>query len=234
MSKHQLQLRENVVTFLVGVGLVVSLLYAVLQRTLSDFIWGSFPVALVFGTIFILLTVREWRRSQKVSLPIQVGVNLLAVSILSPFYYAVGVVLKDTWLWARILPNDTAARQIAPRVIVAVGILAVGTALFWLRLRIRAVYGATEVVVAVVIALAQTRQQSLSAVATNPQIALALLTASIYLVVRGLDNIHHGLYKSPPDKVALALIRRLRQASTIVVVTNEGGNSTRASAATDK
>jgi hypothetical protein len=197
---------------LIGIG-AIAVVYAAMNRTTLEFTSGWGTVAVVLGALLVPLVWADWRtedRRGKAELTI---VMLIGVSVASVVYYSAGVLLKDFWLWARNLPSDTTARLVGSRAIIALGILGVGSLLFWLRLRVRAIYGATEVVVAIVIALAQTRQQPLSSFAANPELGLALLTASVYLVVRGLDNIHQGLYKTPVDRVALGFIRLLRRMS---------------------
>jgi hypothetical protein len=91
----------------------------------------------------------------------------------------------------------------------------VGTMLFWFRLRHRSAYGITEALVGLYIAAQKVQQLSQAAGQTKPpgvDLAFALLTASVYLVVRGLDNVHQGMYRDPKDpwvSVALGYSRLL-------------------------
>ncbi len=99
----------------------------------------------------------------------------------------------------------------------ALAILVAGGVAFWLRLRFRCVYGLTEVMVGVVVGVYRLLTDTSSALPSfmggsgSLQAFLALLTASIYLVVRGLDNMHQGLYKEPKDPMAAKLIERFRR-----------------------
>lgn len=77
--------------------------------------------------------------------------------------------------------------------ILITGILATtfAYALFFFRLRSRTLYGVTETFVGLLVA--EHHALSISNTATNdPSVFLAILTAGIYLMVRGLDNIHQG------------------------------------------
>jgi hypothetical protein len=93
--------------------------------------------------------------------------------------------------------------------ITAALVLFLGITCFMLRLHGRAVYGLVEVVVGVTVALRRLDISKIGQVATDPELALALLTASIYLVVRGFDNIHQGLTKEPRDAVSQLFLRWL-------------------------
>lgn len=46
---------------------------------------------------------------------------------------------------------------------------------------------------------------------SDPTFYFALLTARVFLVVRGLDNIHQSAFKEPKDPVALWVMDALRQ-----------------------
>jgi hypothetical protein len=224
MSKRQIRLADSTLPLFLSVIAATAILYAVWHRTFSEFIVGVSVPAIVLTMGWVGSALAAWRRwTDWKEIAGYIILVLIIVPIISIFYYSVGVFLKDLWLWTRTLPSDTTAKLIGSRALVGVGTLGFGAALFWFRLRMRAIYGTTEVVVAIVIALAQTRQHTLSSLATNPQLALALLTASLYLVVRGLDNIHHGIYKDPPDQFARGLFQWMRRVSPKIVEVRQPG-----------
>jgi len=76
----------------------------------------------------------------------------------------------------------------------AVGSLIAGASLFLVRLRYRSVYGLTEVAVGLYLGWDKGAEVvgPLSVASSNRTFLLAMLTASIYLVVRGFDNMHVG------------------------------------------
>jgi hypothetical protein len=88
----------------------------------------------------------------------------------------------------------------------------IGT-LFYFRLRVRSVYGLTEVVVGIGMACSKLcpfgLQESVANSIGNRSFLVPMLTASIYLIVRGLDNVHQGLVQKPPDPVAAAIVGKL-------------------------
>lgn len=101
------------------------------------------------------------------------------------------------------LANTLTERNVS----VAVGVIGtgvVGVMLFYFRLKLRCLYGCSEVLVGLLVAGARLNDE------TNPSIdapvLIALLTAGAYLVVRGLDNVHQGL-KSQDDPFVSYLIR---------------------------
>lgn len=95
-------------------------------------------------------------------------------------------------------------------ILVATITLGGGLALFTARLKWRCLYGVSEGFIGIVVA---THRYYNDTLATSPvpvsAIALAILTAGIYLVVRGIDNIHQGLTKAPLDPYGQAFLRRL-------------------------
>lgn len=90
--------------------------------------------------------------------------------------------------------------------------LAGGAVLFAFRLKYRSVYGLSEATVGTLIA-AQ-RFSDPSAQLTDASFFMVFLTAGVYLVVRGLDNMHQGLTKPPIDPLAKKFLASIRSAST--------------------
>jgi hypothetical protein len=72
-------------------------------------------------------------------------------------------------------------------------------ALFYFRLKLRFVYGCSEVCFGFIVAVARTTSDAASNSVASPTFLLAMLTASVYLIVRGLDNMHQGASKAPLD-----------------------------------
>jgi hypothetical protein len=107
------------------------------------------------------------------------------------------------------------ARQFGPLVTVFVSsvigstICTIGVGLFLFRLHRRSCYGATEALVGAFIGISKAIDAKTSLASAN--LWLALLTASIYLLVRGLDNIHQGLTREPMDPWAAGFASRIKQ-----------------------
>lgn len=84
--------------------------------------------------------------------------------------------------------------------------LIAGGVLFFIRLKFRCLYGGTEVIVGVAVGYFQAARVSPD-IPLDESFFVPFLTAAIYLVVRGLDNMHAGLKSSNPDFVARRLLK---------------------------
>lgn len=195
-----------------GVVLVLSFLYAAFTRTLADFM-ASPPLyiagSLVLVALVAVVTVAVTEGLGKFSFSwIAVLVGLLLFSAAAGvFYYGVGLAIKDAYLW---WGQHTFSRleviYLAPLV---TGI--VGGALFWLRLRLRSTYGMTEVVAGLLVSTFKVTAEDTTSFLQRTDFYIAFLTAGIYLVVRGLDNVHQGLTKDEHrDPLFACISGRLR------------------------
>jgi hypothetical protein len=110
-------------------------------------------------------------------------------------YYGVGVALKDFYLWA-IRPAN---RLHTALFVLGIAAIAVGVVLFMFRLRLRFAYGLTESVVGVVVAVSKLSEDLSAKAAFSANTYIVVLTAGVYLMVRGFDNMHTGLTKDPVD-----------------------------------
>lgn len=183
--------------------MLATLAYAIRTRTLEDFL--RYPSAIaaavaVVVTAALLLGWHStgWRRPNKETLlAILVGGPLMLATA-GVLYYSAAVAVKDLYLWLL----DPSSRQ--PLTVVAAGALtlAIGGLLFFFRLKLRCVYGLSEALVGVVVAVHRVATTAISAATFDAGFYLAILTAGIYLVVRGLDNVHQGLTKEPIDPIA--------------------------------
>ena len=122
---------------------------------------------------------------------------------LSGYALATADTARAVYAW---LSNPAINRGDASAV-VAVLVCLLGVTLFWFRLHMRACYGAVEVLVGIYVALSQVQATAPGVAITERSVLLALLTAGVYLVVRGLDNVHQGCTGSKPDRIALLLMR---------------------------
>jgi hypothetical protein len=107
-----------------------------------------------------------------------------------------------------------------PALVAALIVLALGGALFLFRLKHRAIYGCTEIIVGVLIGIDRFGDpwQTGAALATSTNtVSLALsLSAGVYLVVRGADNVHEGLTNEKKlDPLAMRLIRYMRKPASV-------------------
>lgn len=181
--------------------MLITFIYGIRNRSFSDFIhYGGniFGALLSIGCIVLIAYIVtniskgiEWK-----------FIGLLIIALPFAFilgsieYYSMFVTLKDIFLWIKS-PSFSGNGKV---ICIALLTLALGAGLFYFRLKLRACYGMTEAVVGLIVATNKipTEAQDI----TNPEFYLAILTASLYLVVRGFDNIHQGLTKDPKDPLA--------------------------------
>lgn len=125
-----------------------------------------------------------------------IAITPIVFYLFSIFLYAIGASIFDVIRWV-VSPT-------ASTTIVAALTLGTGAALFALRLCFRSIYGLSEMLVGVLIACY--RFASDAKATSDPNFYIAMLTAGVYLVVRGLDNVHQGLVKEPKDPAASRLV----------------------------
>ena len=156
----------------------------------------------IFGTI-IFTKRHEWTKPDKVTVLILFLVPIM-VALGGLFYYSIAASVVDLYKWVR-------SPRISKNGVVLITIclsLSLGLLLFFFRLKLRAVYGLTETVVGLGIAGLKTQNINHQ---FDAEFYLAILTASIYLVVRGLDNFHQGITKEPRDKVIMKILYYFRR-----------------------
>ncbi|MBL8677297.1 MAG: hypothetical protein JNJ47_07790 [Alphaproteobacteria bacterium] len=79
--------------------------------------------------------------------------------------------------------------------------------LFIFRLKRRAIYGVVEAITGLVVASYRVYSDYPFDL-KDPGFYLALLTAGIFLIVRGFDNIHQGLVNNPKGTLAIKMHNR--------------------------
>jgi hypothetical protein len=84
--------------------------------------------------------------------------------------------------------------------------LVAAAALFSFRLGFRAIYGLSEAAVGLWVGVGRVNTD-----AAGSALIIPILTASVYLMVRGFDNIHQGLTKDPKDPMATKALEWLRR-----------------------
>lgn len=126
--------------------------------------------------------------------------------VLGLSFYSCGVGLIDLIEW---ITKTQFFRESAGTLLAEVFVIVAGILLFWFRLRHRSFYGLTEALVGLSIAAQKVHQQGFQNL-PRTDVALVLLTASVYLFVRGLDNVHQGIYGRDKDPWMVWMTARLR------------------------
>ena len=197
---------------------VLAVIHAVKTRTVDDFIRYPLYVAVPIGVVGIAIAVAVWWQAKRPSPTVETWVGLcfapVILYLVGAMYYAVAATLKDIYLW---LQSPSLSRNEAIGVGVALT-LVLGAALFYFRLRLRSVYGMTEALVGMAVAGHRVSTE-IDRASSDPGFYLAVLTAGVYLVVRGFDNIHQGAKEPASDPVAARVRRWIKR------VGDEGGTA---------
>lgn len=190
-----------------GITLFSSVMYGVMARTVADFLaypisYAGYLYSILLGLIFgrwFYFGFPKTPLSEKI---IAILAPLPVSVIICILYYTLGVSIKDFIDW---FPSHADANELAVGV-AALLTLTMGIVLFAVRLKWRCVYGLTEVVVGVFVAVRHVADKDILGNLWDSNIYLFVLTAGIYLVVRGLDNMHQGLTKEPFDFLSKKII----------------------------
>lgn len=164
--------------------------YSIATRTLDDYVTYVTGLTAFWQLFLSYLSMRlahlERREIRAPDFKMFVYFLIRAVPF-AVITYAIGVCLKDLYIWL-------AATQYT--VIVVGATLVIGFYLFAFRRDLRFLYGVSEVLVGLLVsAYRYAPQTSL----WQFDVFLPFLTAGVYLVVRGFDNIHQGLNSDPID-----------------------------------
>lgn len=130
--------------------------------------------------------------------------SYLAAFIVSGAILGVAVIVR--WCYLGLKGGSLPGTQTG--IGVAIAVLFFGFLLFMFRLRFRVCYGLTEIFAGMLVAFLQVQPLSTGAATFNLALGITLLTAGVYLVVRGLDNFHVGINSPKPDAL-WALMSRL-------------------------
>jgi hypothetical protein len=200
-------------TILEHIGLTVylgtllsSVGYAIYARSLDSWLEYTPWIA---GIQIVLLQIRLtahwgmtetdpfafWTLKKMVALWVLIPTAAIAMTVL---LYSIGVSVKDLYL---LITSPAYSRPTA-LVGIGLGTLVAGLILFYFRLSMRCIYGLTEAMTGITVAVHRVSSETIPAASLSSGLYLAILTAGVYLVVRGLDNIHIGLTKEPYDPVA--------------------------------
>jgi hypothetical protein len=168
-----------------------------------DFIIGLFA-----GIYYRLMEPAFWSKPPNNKIVFTI-VFIVPFSIISGIFFHAIFSLNEyyeyflTWVNS---PQTTKQQAIIISVSVA---SAFGGLLYYMRFKIRAIYGFSEALVGLYIAGSRVAENKAITI-SDPQFLIAYLTAAIYLVVRGLDNIYLGCTKDPLDPVAVKLISSIK------------------------
>lgn len=187
-----------IITALAGAILLSALIYSIRNRTSADVIRYGGILALVFWLpTTITVAVGYWKDKSKRNLQLLLALPVISAA-LGATYYLLFAAVWDLLKWLINLWSSTVGGFIA----VAACTLLIGTGLFLFRLKYRFLYGMSEAAVGVIVASYRFSPTDPLRTLTDPNFYFAFLVSGVYLVVRGLDNMHQGTMKEPIDPVA--------------------------------
>lgn len=185
--------------FLIAAISLAAVIYSALNRSIEEYLRYSMVLAIPFAAVFIHLAWQDRQRGIRRFLFYSIFVWPTVSLMQGAWFYSLIVALKDSGVWLFHNVTFTTSSVIAMTLLTAT----IGSLLFWFRLRYRCLYGSTEASVGLLIAgYKYLGTGAAYTIPSDPNFYLVVLTAGIYLVVRGLDNIHQGLYGTPGDPIA--------------------------------
>ncbi len=182
----------------------VAVLHTILHRTPNEFFEESFPIAVFLAIISYGFFAMRWSIFGHPKFNIHLfllPVLYLPVAIiaLTVVYYGIWGALQDGYVWVE--------HQSPPRglfvAFIGVMVVGLGYALFLFRLHARFFFGLTEAITGLVIALRNIPENA-DPVLWSSQIFIVILTAGIFLIVRGFDNMYTGLKSESLDALLKA------------------------------
>ncbi|MDO8385078.1 MAG: hypothetical protein Q7T13_01595 [Polaromonas sp.] len=200
---------EKRLSWLFPIYLIASLYYGFSTRTDEDLLRVMMVPILVFWALSIvtgifLIFEHDTTRNKAITLfvfvfgaPIGMGSALAVYYLLlaAPIDLVYWLLEKWTWRFGSIA-------------IIATATLIAGSALFYFRLKARCMYGLSEALAGLSIASYKFVEIGESRALTDPNFFMVVLTAGVYLVVRGFDNVQQGLTREPIDQFTLQFLHR--------------------------
>lgn len=218
-SKVRIHKTLSVWHFLILSPFLIAIIYSTFNRTLDDYVSNSILIVVIIESAVLLNIAYGWITLGQLKPPVSIGAvvaSFMAAVIIAPIYYSAAVAVRDLYIFL-LSPESGRTPTVFITVIMTLGL---GIGLFIFRLKARAYYGLTEIMVGVTVAVYRVTTTPGSNLISSTDLYLAVLTAGIYLVVRGLDNVHQGLDKEP-DSFLARLIRGRNLQRPVVEVTVE-------------
>ncbi|MEQ6289619.1 hypothetical protein ACFPAG_03220 [Vogesella sp. GCM10023246] len=174
---------------------IASIFYALGNYTKSSIFFASVLISIPIMIFDPANAADAPQRPDNQSSSIREGFDLLSGTFVGFLLTSFFLAAKDNWSKvAQQIVEIFIGNPVFSQVII---VTIVASFLFIFRLKFRFWYGLSESLCGIVVAISKS-QSSLSGI-FNTNYLLIILTASVYLIVRGFDNMHQGIYsiKSP-------------------------------------
>jgi hypothetical protein len=172
------------------------------HRTVADFIEYSTQIAVIQGFFVYYRIFLWWRIAARPKFRLKLLLLMIVVLpfgliLLSILYYALWAGLKESYFQIEsLIPSKIFATGFT-----VIAVILVGYLLFQFRMAARFCYGLTEAVVGVIVAVSRIPFQIRDPASWDTGTYLAMLTAGVYLLVRGFDNMYVGLKPDSYDRI---------------------------------
>lgn len=183
--------------FLFLILIIASITYAFLHRQWTDWWLYSYTAAIPLAIGFMFREGRMYWENAQTSREkaFVIARLLLPAPILAIFltpvggiYYGTAAAITDVLFWIALQLSENG--RSASLAVIATALL--GSIFFVFRLKLRFIYGLTEAMVGLMVAGHRVGFDPTSMAGGNAALFFAVLTAGVYLVVRGLDNMHQA------------------------------------------
>jgi hypothetical protein len=211
-SEKNSEFAESLYSAVLGLLMFWAFVHTVWTRTLRDIGLHSFYIAIPICVLLFIIFISQFILGR--SRPTTGGVPVVIFPLTPVFAFMAGLLLFAMWVGAKDLlhwlatPSLNKSFWLAALTVLAT--LACGSMLFLFRLFFPSLYGVTEAMVGVIVALSKVNVTPSGVSALDSSVYLAILTAGVYLIVRGLDNIHRGLTKAPYDPIGVVLLNWIK------------------------
>lgn len=200
----------SLLLFVLAILFLVAMAWGIWHRTPVDFAkYGGMTALLTMPAwvvvSVVVLSIRNegvddqwWSKLQNIR---AIVVFVAVVSLLAGvFYYAVAAAMKDLYVyWTGLVWSRESY------IATALATFCVGSMLYVIRYKLRCLFGLSEILVGISIAAYKVS----TSIELNSDLFLLLLTAGVYIVVRGFDNFQQGLEKEQ-DLLLKWVLRRDR------------------------
>ena len=192
---------------IIAILTLLTFIHLFTERTINEVIKYSsmiaIPIAITILFILIFYGIKEGFTKKYICIIVCMPI---LVAFWSASYYALAITIKDIYKWVS-LPIFTKNTTIILTIFIT---LIFGIILFYIRLYLRSIYGISELILGLSITGYKINDANLSELFESGFI-MTYITASVYLVVRGLDNVHQGLTKAPYDPIIIKFFEFLKK-----------------------
>lgn len=178
--------------------------YVLFTRTIADIENAAIPLFLVMVVCYQIaaLIVQLVRRKipNRWDVIHYIGTTIIFSATYLLVIYGVIAVAVDAWSWLKTFWANLDPLENRTQFMIATGLMtvALGGLFFGFRLKQRFLYGLIEACAGVAVGMHRVTLEHWPNAPQSPGFYLALLTAGIYLVVRGLDNMHQAVRGGDP------------------------------------